>query len=216
MGARALASLNRVWGEVSAAETQLQRARDSFVREVSRLSRTKHRDVVLRALYWDEDERLSTTELMRVFRLPTTKDVANLAGNLRLETTCLHCSASFLIWVHSRTARAQVRNESGTANPKWRSCPACDREHLRELGRLRKKKGQPLTREHREAYSRYLRSPQWRERRDAAVKRAKGKCELCSSKQRLNVHHRFYGRIGQERPEDLTVLCEPCHEKFHH
>jgi replicative DNA helicase len=31
----------------------------------------------------------------------------------------------------------------------------------------------------------------------------------------LEVHHRTYERIGQERSEDLTVLCDVCHGLFH-
>lgn len=44
------------------------------------------------------------------------------------------------------------------------------------------------------------------------------KCQLCGSKDNLNAHHRNYDRRGKEHKywqEDLIVLCQDCHEKFH-
>jgi hypothetical protein len=64
-------------------------------------------------------------------------------------------------------------------------------------------------------YAQYLASPEWRKRRDEAIQRAEGRCQLCNSAQRLQVHHRTYERRGNERPMDLTVLCEGCHQHFH-
>jgi hypothetical protein len=64
-------------------------------------------------------------------------------------------------------------------------------------------------------YAEYLASPEWRVRRDRAVARAEGRCQLCNSAKHLNVHHRTYARIGRERPTDLIVLCRECHEHFH-
>lgn len=29
------------------------------------------------------------------------------------------------------------------------------------------------------------------------------------------MHHRTYERLGRERPADLTVLCESCHQRYH-
>lgn len=67
----------------------------------------------------------------------------------------------------------------------------------------------------REAYRLYLLSDSWKIRRQGALKRANYKCSLCPSTARLNVHHITYRHIGREWPEDLRVLCEPCHEAQH-
>lgn len=64
-------------------------------------------------------------------------------------------------------------------------------------------------------YGDYLRTPEWCERRAKAIKRASGRCQLCSSGRRLNVHHRTYSRRGAEYDSDLIVLCEECHHQFH-
>ena len=63
-------------------------------------------------------------------------------------------------------------------------------------------------------YHAYLRTPQWQARRQAALKRADYRCQICNSSDRLEVHHRTYDNIGNELPGDLTVLCHSCHELY--
>lgn len=65
-------------------------------------------------------------------------------------------------------------------------------------------------------YTKYLNSPHWQATRNAAIDRAKGKCALCATADGvLNVHHNTYTTLGNEGPEDLVVLCELCHKRFH-
>jgi 5-methylcytosine-specific restriction endonuclease McrA len=64
-------------------------------------------------------------------------------------------------------------------------------------------------------YKVYLKTPEWLFRKTDAIVRAEYRCQICYSPDKLNVHHRTYDRIGQERPGDLTVLCKECHELFH-
>lgn len=65
-------------------------------------------------------------------------------------------------------------------------------------------------------YPAYLRSPEWRETRAAALVRAGHACQLdLTHVLDLEVHHRTYARLGEERPEDLFVLCEKCHQNHH-
>lgn len=76
---------------------------------------------------------------------------------------------------------------------------------------------QPPRRELRpgENYADYLLTPRWQMTRLRALIRAGRKCQLCSSRERLNVHHNTYERLGHEADTDLFVLCKPCHERFH-
>lgn len=64
-------------------------------------------------------------------------------------------------------------------------------------------------------YDRYLSSPGWRKKADAAKARALFQCQGCGRPAgivHLNAHHRTYVRLGYEIPEDITVLCqEACH-----
>lgn len=69
----------------------------------------------------------------------------------------------------------------------------------------------------RAAYAAYLRSPTWRAKREGALKNSWFRCEECGSQgSDLHVHHVTYDRVGgDERPEDLQVLCSDCHY-YHH
>jgi hypothetical protein len=64
-------------------------------------------------------------------------------------------------------------------------------------------------------YQWYLGSAFWRERREAALRRAKGICERCKSRSATHIHHLTYIRIFKERPDDLMALCQKCHEEVH-
>jgi 5-methylcytosine-specific restriction endonuclease McrA len=65
-------------------------------------------------------------------------------------------------------------------------------------------------------YREYLRTPEWRRARAAALLRAGHCCSLdVTHTQNLEVHHRTYERLGAELASDLVVLCESCH-RLHH
>lgn len=63
-------------------------------------------------------------------------------------------------------------------------------------------------------YRAYLRSRAWRKRANDAKRRAGYRCQVCNGAENLQAHHRTYERLGHERPGDLTVLCDACHELF--
>lgn len=64
-------------------------------------------------------------------------------------------------------------------------------------------------------YDQYLQTAHWKRTRKEALNRAKHRCQVCNTPKKLQVHHRTYERRGEELPEDLTVLCDNCHETFH-
>lgn len=64
-------------------------------------------------------------------------------------------------------------------------------------------------------YVAYLRSEHWLNMRKAALLRAEYRCQVCNGTKNLEVHHRTYERLGEERPADLTVLCHRCHRVHH-
>lgn len=80
----------------------------------------------------------------------------------------------------------------------------------------------------REEYEQYLRSPQWKAKRAAVLKRAGGKCEECTREYKIRgkgsgymvwpaqeVHHLTYERVGNENLDDLIGLCERHHHAEH-
>lgn len=64
-------------------------------------------------------------------------------------------------------------------------------------------------------YEEYLKTPEWRARRQKALRFAGFRCQVCNSPDRLEVHHRTYERRGHELLGDLTTLCNDCHMIFH-
>jgi 5-methylcytosine-specific restriction endonuclease McrA len=64
-------------------------------------------------------------------------------------------------------------------------------------------------------YADYLKTPEWAKTRDATLRRARYRCQLCNTNRHLNVHHRSYESLGDENWNDLIVLCQECHKTFH-
>lgn len=64
-------------------------------------------------------------------------------------------------------------------------------------------------------YQTYIDSPEWKEKAKTVRDHFGNQCQLCHGKGMLHIHHNTYVRLGNERPEDLTVLCASCHELFH-
>lgn len=65
------------------------------------------------------------------------------------------------------------------------------------------------------AYVDYLKTPEWRRRRDRAIRLSGFKCSACQKRGSLQVHHVNYAHLGEEWETDLEVLCRGCHEGHH-
>ena len=94
------------------------------------------------------------------------------------------------------------------------ACPACEwAGRMKALAEVEDLVGVAL----REMpYPQYLLTDHWQALRVGALKRAGFRCQVCNvTGVVLNVHHRTYERLGQERDDDLTVLCRGCHALFH-
>jgi hypothetical protein len=62
------------------------------------------------------------------------------------------------------------------------------------------------------SYDDYLHSEHWQ----TTVRRFKGtSCWCCGSGTFLDLHHRTYARLGEEKAGDLVTLCRRCHELVH-
>ena len=67
-------------------------------------------------------------------------------------------------------------------------------------------------------YHIYVNSFQWKKKSEDALLRAGYVCENCGQEGDnviFNVHHLNYQNLGNEKPEDLIVLCEVCHYSVH-
>jgi len=65
------------------------------------------------------------------------------------------------------------------------------------------------------SYQQYLESDHWKQVRAQTLKRAWYKCQICNSKDDLQVHHNNYDCLGDEKPSDLIVVCGQCHNEIY-
>ena len=63
-------------------------------------------------------------------------------------------------------------------------------------------------------YHEYLLSDDWQDKKITMVWLRKS-CYNCGSKEKLQIHHLTYKRLGWEKIRDLRVLCSKCHKKEH-
>lgn len=66
-------------------------------------------------------------------------------------------------------------------------------------------------------YYDFLKTPYWKAISEKKRGQAKFKCQLCNCEGKLATHHRTYDSHGFEHChlQDLIVLCDGCHTKFH-
>lgn len=67
-------------------------------------------------------------------------------------------------------------------------------------------------------YKAYLLSKEWMEVKIDLLQLRGCKCEKCKSVKpanKLQIHHKTYVRIFNEKPSDLIILCARCHMKQH-
>jgi 5-methylcytosine-specific restriction endonuclease McrA len=99
-------------------------------------------------------------------------------------------------------------------------CDPCTELRLRlqsEEQRLRRLAQQARTAQPRRMpFVEYRNQPEWQQRRREALARARYRCQMDASHDApLDVHHNTYQSYGDERLEDLVVLCRSCHQKVH-
>lgn len=64
-------------------------------------------------------------------------------------------------------------------------------------------------------YDLYLKSSEWRIKREKVLGRANGICEGCLDQPATQVHHTTYDHLYDELLFELVALCEECHARCH-
>ena len=64
-------------------------------------------------------------------------------------------------------------------------------------------------------YDEYLRSYEWKLKRQLIIDREKNLCQGCRSHPIEEVHHATYSNVGDELLFQLVGLCSSCHRKVH-
>lgn len=85
--------------------------------------------------------------------------------------------------------------------------------------RAEKKTRSLLTKKNRNGsyvdYKAYLKSKRWLAKRLKLFAVRGRACEQCGSTVTIHVHHKTYERLGNEKLNDLMVLCKACHDVIH-
>jgi 5-methylcytosine-specific restriction endonuclease McrA len=66
------------------------------------------------------------------------------------------------------------------------------------------------------AYTWYLGTEFWQQKRLAVLERANYVCERCHKARATEVHHVTYIRVFNELATDLLAVCSKCHRLIHH
>lgn len=65
-------------------------------------------------------------------------------------------------------------------------------------------------------YKEYLKTNHWKNTKDRMYKsKYKYECYCCGTKKLLQLHHKSYNRVGNEKLNDLIWLCGGCHNLVH-
>ena len=81
-----------------------------------------------------------------------------------------------------------------------------------------KRKPPVIPADKKEFYAEYMQSNEWRIKRGYRLKIDKHKCRdfhLWPCRKNLQVHHKNYNRLGNERMSDIITLCVKHHRKAH-
>lgn len=68
---------------------------------------------------------------------------------------------------------------------------------------------------YKKQYKDYLLSEKWNTIKNNLFAARGRKCEVCGSVNFIEVHHKTYNNIFNEKDEDLQILCNGCHKKQH-
>ncbi len=66
-----------------------------------------------------------------------------------------------------------------------------------------------------ENYSAYLKTDQWKHKRQQVLERENFLCQGCHYAKAVHVHHTTYDNLGDELLFQLVALCVQCHSKLH-
>lgn len=135
----------------------------------------------------------------------------NVGPALLKGKTCLECQGPIHVF-----SRQDAINSVGRSRRRCRTCANRIAEYSQAEFRERRQKEDQRIRELKfMPYSEYLKTPEWQQTRQSALRRARFMCQTCSAGGTLHVHHRTYARRGTEYSSDVIVLCADCHETFH-
>ena len=90
-----------------------------------------------------------------------------------------------------------------------------EKEAWKYAGQVYKKVKKRSLKKRKVDYKTYIKSEEWKVKREKFKEYKKHTCERCGSVNNLQVHHKHYETLGRESFKDLELLCGNCHMKEH-
>ena len=131
---------------------------------------------------------------------------------LRLYHQCLNCGGAFKTKPLSQKQFSKhIKSEfSQSRFEDWDANRDAENNRLREFVKVNN-----TATSHYYKYQVYLRSPQWKEKRELVMSRDNSTCQHCKNVPATEVHHLTYENLFKEPLEDLISLCSSCHALEH-
>lgn len=76
-------------------------------------------------------------------------------------------------------------------------------------------KAKPKLKNKKPKYHAYIKSSAWKNKRQEALNFHGRYCRVCGTSKNIGVHHLTYKNLGNEKMEDLTILCWEHHNEHH-
>jgi hypothetical protein len=202
--------------DVERAFAELRAREDAFRAVVGEVEITEEpiRTAAMRALYWG-CLTIRPAEIGKAFGIGA-EELVRKAGPKASGMRCRLCGEEMV-------ARSRAGLRAVTAG--WQvQCTDCKRRaweaavlrDAREAEERERAKAARLAVLRSLPYAEYLKTPEWHEKRRAALRHAYYKCQLCGTRAApLEVHHNCYAHLGCEPLGDLIVLCAECHARHH-
>jgi len=179
------------------SKERLDKAISNFIVESDEMARND----LVRYLYWKTE--ISPTDIGNLIDVNKER-VYGIAGPLPIQINCNNCQRQFVSTIRSRNEQPSI------------ICSSCSALQVRKEHDIWMNQWSKTPMNSPVNYASYLSSHTWKMKAREMREKANFKCQLCACTDKpLNVHHNNYDRLGRERNDDLIVLCEPCHNKFH-
>lgn len=138
-------------------------------------------------------------------------------GSIQVRQQCISCGwcSGSSIGGLSKEERAALPPLDETKRDQFNDTKFAYRRSFN--GNIADKKAAIKRKEWFDKYSTYLKSPEWREKRDLVLKRDNYKCQCCLIALATQVHHKSYAFVdmnGSEPAFDLVSICMPCHDRI--
>ena len=178
-----------------------QKALDNTIADFIVEADENERNDLVRYLYWKTE--MSPSDIGGLIDVNKER-IYGIAGPLPVQMQCETCHRQFVSTIRSRNEKPST------------TCSSCDALKIRKEHESWMNMWTSTPMNSPVNYASYLSSHAWKTRARQMREKANFKCQLCACTDKpLNVHHNNYERLGRERDDDLIVLCEPCHHKFH-